>query len=279
MTTTTQYSSFYQSAARFISLEDVGATRLTDCTTAIETALASLNASGGGVLYIPPGVWYWNRNSYTTANIVSNITVLGAGPCSELQQTADYVANTGTLFVTDSGVSNVHFENFKVTKGEAIQLTNASYATIKNVSIDGSAGLASTVRSGVRFSSGGRIKFQGVDIVNTVNPISFTGTRPTSIVADPTCMFGAVGYNDGSASGITVTMHAPGGKLKMPNGQTTITVTNNLVLASSIIVGQFIGGASTPDKYFRIVPADGSFTVNFGSSSANDLYIAFQIVG
>lgn len=83
-----------------------------DCSAAIRAAMNAANAAGGGVVYIPVGVW---RKADTTAPIhmYSNTTLKGEGPASVIFND-DRPSNPRNDMIYVDNASNVSFVDFKI---------------------------------------------------------------------------------------------------------------------------------------------------------------------
>ena len=98
-------SRLYDRIANIFDVMDYGATGVGgDDTAAFIAGVAAVSARGGGVLYVPPGVY---GIAVTGVNVPSNVTILGAGRgATVLKPLGNLTA--GTLSI--AGKTNVHFE-------------------------------------------------------------------------------------------------------------------------------------------------------------------------
>ena len=86
-----------------------------------------------------------------------------------------------------------------------------------------------------------------------------------------------VSYTSISLASTTYTINKPSGRIKVPQGQSTVTVTSNCCFATSMILLSFQTGDNIISLY-AVIPADGSFVVAFGGAAGVDITFDFLIV-
>jgi hypothetical protein len=96
----------------------------TDNTTAIQKALDAANAAGGGVVFIPPGIFRKGDAASSMLTMYSNTTIMGVGDASVLFfDDKNAVPRSGNDLLSADDVSNIAFRNFKIL-GTALEFTN-----------------------------------------------------------------------------------------------------------------------------------------------------------
>ena len=156
---------------------------VTDNATALNAALAAL-PTGGGCLSFPPGKYAFNSNiSYTFANAMSSVTLVGAGA----DVTILYWPNTsgGLTFNWANFENNIHIRSMSLTTAQAGTATainlvstinSAGYQQnsqndITNVTIQGDGG----TNSGYYWQFG--VKSVAVSYINFVSDLIFGGAQ------------------------------------------------------------------------------------------------------
>jgi hypothetical protein len=96
----------------------------TDNTTAIQRALDAANLSGGGVVFIPPGVFRKSDSVGSGLTMYSNTTILGVGDASVIFfDDTDSVSRSGNDMLDVEDASNIAFRDFKIL-GTALTYLN-----------------------------------------------------------------------------------------------------------------------------------------------------------
>lgn len=84
-------------------------------------------------------------------------------------------------------------------------------------------------------------------------------------------------YSD-TQTGATPTVSRPAGVVRVPNGATTVTVTNTLVSATSLIFAQIRNATTSAVSVANVVPGAGSFIINLsGDPGASNADVAFLV--
>ena len=100
------------------------------------------------------------------------------------------------------------------------------------------------------------------------------------VLFDDTVVFNAAPevYSD-TQTGATPTVSRPAGVVRVPNGATTVTVTNTLVSATSLIFAQIRNATTSVVSVANVVPGAGSFIINLsGDPGASNADVAFLVV-
>ena len=85
-------------------------------------------------------------------------------------------------------------------------------------------------------------------------------------------------YSD-TQTGATPTVSRPAGVVRVPHGATTVTVTNTLVSATSLIFAQIRNATTSAVSVANVVPGAGSFTIHLsGNPGASNADVAFLVV-
>jgi hypothetical protein len=87
-----------------------------------------------------------------------------------------------------------------------------------------------------------------------------------------------VAYTDLSGTPGNAIINKPAGLTKIAAGQTTITVTNNLVSPNSIIKCGIQGGFDTTAKNVQAAPGNGSFNLTLGAAATADVVVWFDVL-
>ena len=136
----------------------------------------------------------------------------------------------------------------------ASTVTNAATVYIEDAPVAGTN--ATLTNKYALFVGGGRVLFDGPVVFNAA-PVVYSDTQ----------------------TGATPTVSRPAGVVRVPNGATTVTVTNTLVSATSLIFAQIRNATSNAVSVLRVVPGSGSFVITLsGDPGASHAQIAFQVI-
>ena len=135
----------------------------------------------------------------------------------------------------------------------------STVTTAATVYIEGApvAGTNATITNAYAlFVGGGRVLFDGAVVLNAV-PVVYSDTQ----------------------TGATPTVSRPAGVVRVPHGATTVTVTNTLVSATSLIFAQIRNATTNAVSVADVVPGAGSFIINLsGNPGASNADVAFLVV-
>ncbi len=136
----------------------------------------------------------------------------------------------------------------------ASTVTNAATVYIEDAPVAGTN--ATLTNKYALFVGGGRVLFDGPVVFNAA-PVVYSDTQ----------------------IGATPTVSRPAGVVRVPNGATTVTVTNTLVSATSLIFAQIRNATTSAVSVANVVPGAGSFIINLsGDPGASNADVAFLVV-
>lgn len=232
---------------RAITVLDFGAdpTGVTDSTTAINNALASL--TGGGSLYFPTGTYK------TTGQILclnANVTVYGDGEAS--------LINFANAKCFNTNANGVRFRNIWL-QGPA---HNSLTAVSAGIHASGSTALTLTGVTGT-FKAGEILNFTGS---NTYSSIAKTGGTTSISSSNPTGTYVAADVVTGATSAATGTISAVG----IPTYITDLQISNCKITNFNEfgILGQFVSQALYADNIITDIAYAGILLASCSNSIA-----------
>lgn len=117
-----------------------------------------------------------------------------------------------------------------------------------------------------------RIEAKGAGTVAVYNP----GNTQALLSVGPT---GNLGLRSGVELGAAPTVSLPSGVVQVDSGATTVTVTNTMVAATSLIFAQIVEATSNAVSVLNVVPGAGSFVINLsGDPGVSNASVAFLVV-
>jgi hypothetical protein len=191
----------HQKFQEIVSVKDFGAVGdgTTDDSAAFQAAFNYANLQGGGVVYMPPGVY---RKADTANNIwtmYSNTTLRGDGDCSVIFfDDKPSVSRSNNDMLTCSNTNNINFENFKILGTALTYLSSTNQKQCLTGQFIDQLRMVNVTISGVRFMatafdnvkngyfSGNYLEYvvrDGIRCTNSFNVI-VTGNRLKSVADD-----------------------------------------------------------------------------------------------
>jgi len=147
----TQNSSFYNSAGVFIDAFDYGCVGdgVTDDTAAVAAAISAASTAGGGIVFFRAGTYKVNRNA-AAANLASNVRIVGSGGVTVFTNAGMVgTGNENYNIFSGTSLSNLSFENFKVSGTCAMNLDSCTNIRLENIYVDGYISATSYSNKGV----------------------------------------------------------------------------------------------------------------------------------
>jgi hypothetical protein len=136
---------------------------------------------------------------------------------------------------------------------------NSAYGSVPYVSIDGQ-----TINTDVLHFS----YIDGNAVSLTANLLSYQHSIYNGI---------RVSYSDNTAvPAVSTTINKVAGRLKIPAGQSTVTVVDNCCFAQSIVLLQLEGQDATLTRA-SVTPGNGQFTITGNANATANLQVSFLI--
>lgn len=201
-----------------------------DSTAAINAAIVSANAAGGGAVYFPSGLYVIGTTTYVT--LLSNVSLIGDGPSSKIK-----LANSSPVSAALSAIT-------------AVSRTNIS---IKNLYFDGNRANQIGLVGLVRIDACSYIEVTGNTMVNCNNVCVYFVNGSSDIICNDNIMIDSNGTNiklghenknviiDGNVLEDTGTFVAHSDGFIMTRFGTTTQ--NNIVISNNIIRSPLGSGA------------------------------------
>jgi hypothetical protein len=233
-----------------------------------------------------------------TAGAVS-ATVIGRGAYAGLSHgvaigRGAYTPTTGTNTVTlgysgGDTATDVYFDSgaFSHYINQVTSETNTRTATLCRARLNGMAGadmagLVGNMAGGDIALCGGQGSGTGVGgkAILAVAPAGSSGTSKNALVdifaVSPTT--GLEVYRTITPSGTTgaQTIHRPSGTANIAAAGNSVTVTNSMVSANSIVMATLLTNDATA-TIKNVVPTSGSFTINLTSAATSEVSIGFVL--
>lgn len=179
------------------------------------------------------------------------------GRTASTEQSSVYVNLGATTTWATGAINNQRFVRISaptIAFAGASTVTNAATVYIEGAPVAGTN--ATLTNKYALFVGGGRVLFDGPVALNAA-PVVYADTQ----------------------TGATPTVSRPAGVVRVPNGATTVTVTNTLVSATSLIFAQIRNATSNTVSVASVVPGAGSFVINLsGNPGASNADVAFLVV-
>lgn len=237
--------------------------------------LASSGVTAGTYTYPTVTVDQYGRvTNIANANSVGTVTSVGINPGTGIQVTGSPVSSSGTMTVTNTGVT-------RLNAGTGILLSGANGNVTVSASLTGGTVTTVGMSSNSLTVSGSPITTTGIINVELKPTISVTGniTAGNLNTAGAILSTGTIGYGAGSGGTVVqttsrttgVTLNKISGSIQLysaagTSSYTTFTVTNSTVAATDVII---INQKSGTDKYEAWISnvSAGSFNVTFADMS------------
>jgi len=225
---------------------------VTDDTAAIQTAAAAIGALGGGILYVPPGVYVING----TINLHFNTTLAGAS------RTSSYlITKTDVTLVHSFGDGQNNIKDIAILgKGNTSFLDTGTFGATQNCVIwESSGGQMTNVTI-----QGGSIPLyinNSLDAVFTNVDVSmgYGGTN-VQLAGNSQNWYIRCKWDQGGQTGIGVTTNMPFPNWAATTAYTTgqVVITNNYAIQCK--VGGTSGGSAPTLKNYGVNITDGAVT-------------------
>ena len=209
------------------------------------------------------------------ASLVGVLTITPVAASSGARSLLTVTAPADTGITASTEQSDVYFNlaatrtwptgaltNQRSVRIAAPTLAFAGASTVTNAStlyIDAAptAGTNATITNAYAlFVNAGRARFDGAVVLNAV-PVVYADTQ----------------------TGGSPTVKRPAGVVRVASGATTVTVTNTLVAATSLIFAEIRNATSNTVSVANVVPGSGSFVINLsGDPGASHADVAFFVV-
>jgi len=228
---------------------------------------------------------------FGTSRYFENTNNLAIGKSTDASFRLDIQGNNSikTMRLIETQYPAMTFESTSTSVGESvIYLKNAAYNSLASGSIISHIDVTNSsdaLQGGIAFykSSSGKanISLNG-DSLNGNNVLIGTKTDAgyKLYVNGTTRMQGAVNYNPtNTAAGTTgnQTINKASGTVNIAAAGTTVTVTNSLVSATSIVYAVIRTNDATA-TIKNVVPAAGSFVINLGAAATAEVSIGFFVI-
>ena len=209
------------------------------------------------------------------ASLIGSLTMTPVAASSGARSLLTVTAPADTGVTASTEQSDVYFNlaathtwatgaltNQRSVRIAAPTLAFAGASTVTNAStlyIDAAptAGTNATITNAYAlFVDAGRVRFDGAVVLNSV-PVAYADTQ----------------------TGGSPTVSRPAGVVRVPSGATTVTVTNTLVAATSLIFAEIRNATSNTVSVANVVPGSGSFVINLSADpGASHADVAFFVV-
>jgi hypothetical protein len=124
-----------------------------------------------------------------------------------------------------------------------------------------------------------------LDNLGQLQPSSVVTVANTSMVVSARLGAASAGFGALSLAYVlanvtgNVTQNTPAGQVQIAAGAKSVTVTNNLVTANSVVIAQLQTVDGTLLKVLTVVPAAGSFTINCDVNATGTVKIGYLVIG
>ena len=289
----------HQKFQEMVSVKDFGAVGdgVTDDRLAFQLAFNYVNSVGGGVVYMPSGVY---RKADTAGGIwtmYSNTTLRGDGDSSVIFfDDTPSTARSGNDMLICSNTNNINFENFKILGTALTYLTETNQKQCLTGGVIDQLRMVNVTISGVRYMatafdsvnngyfSGNYLEYvirDGIRCTNSFNVI-VTGNRFKSVVDD--CV--ALHSSDSATlvgSGFVVTNNTFEAcqSIKILGAKTAV-ISNNVfkrMLRAAILVLLPNSGTEGNTPQFSLNITDNVINDTFASLGANFQILVAQAIG
>jgi hypothetical protein len=240
--------------------------------------LATSGVSAGTYTYPTLTVDAYGRvTSASSAAAAGTVTSVSVAPGDGIQVTGSPVTTSGTINITNTGVT-------RLNAGTGISLSGSNGNVTVSTTVSGGTVTGVTVASTTLTVSGSPITTTGTITINLPSTITLTGNITggnlisTGRITSANATAG-IGYATGAGGTVTqgtsrttgVTINKLAGAITLfsaagTSAYTTFTVTNSTVAATDVII---VNQKSGTDKYetFVTAVAAGSFAITFSDTS------------